>query len=138
MSLGSQLPRRRAEANHESLGDRVTEIMEARGNFEEFSLLGGPLHRLGIRLGLVRGGTNTVALGLALGLFLWSVLLAFAFFEGVSDKLFSLSVIGGHVRLLLVIPLFFLCESLLDTRLRVFVSVIVRSGVVPKNALPAL
>ncbi|MGO8789696.1 MAG: hypothetical protein ACLQVL_20245, partial [Terriglobia bacterium] len=38
----------------------------------------------------------------------------------------------------LVIPLLFLCESLLDARLREFVSLIVRSGVVPKNALPAL
>ncbi len=32
-------------------------IMEKHGNFEEFSLFGGPLHRLGARLGLVRGTT---------------------------------------------------------------------------------
>jgi hypothetical protein len=37
-----------------------------------------------------------------------------------------------------VIPLFFLSESLLDTRLREFVGLIARSGVVPENALPAL
>jgi hypothetical protein len=112
--------------------------MEERGRFEEFSLLGGPLHRLGRRVGLVRGGTNTVALGLALGLVLWTVLVALAFFEGVSQQLFSLSVIGGHVRLLVVIPLFFICESVLDPRLTEFVRMIVRSGVVPPNALPAL
>jgi hypothetical protein len=47
-------------------------------------------------------------------------------------------VIAAHVRLLVVIPLFFLCESLLDSRLREFVGLIVRSGVVPENALPAL
>ena len=41
-------------------------------------------------------------------------------------------------RLLVVIPLFFLCESSLDPRLSDFVSTIVRSGVVPGNALPAL
>jgi hypothetical protein len=40
---------------------------EGKG-LEKFSLLGGPLHRLGRRPGLVRGETNMVALGLALGL----------------------------------------------------------------------
>jgi hypothetical protein len=112
--------------------------MEEPGRLEKFSLLGGPLHRLGRRLGLVRGEANTVALGLALGLFLWSILLALALIEGVSDRLFSLSVIAGNVRLLVVIPLLFLCESSLDPRLRDFVSTIVRSGVVPGNTLPAL
>ncbi len=112
--------------------------MEESGRLEKFSLLGGPLHRLGRRLGLVRGETNTVALGLALGLFLWSILLALALIEGVSDRLFSLSAIAAHVRLLVVIPLLFFCESSLDPRLRVFVSTIVRSGVVPGTSLPAL
>ena len=112
--------------------------MEERGRLENFSLLGGPLHRLGRRLGLVRGETNTVALGLALGLLSWSILLALASIGGVSDKLFSLSAIAADVRLLVVIPLFFLCKSSLDPRLRDFVSTIVRSGVVPSNALPAL
>jgi len=102
--------------------------MEERGRLEKFSLLGGPLHRLGRRLGLVRGETNTVALGLALGLLSWSILLALASIGGVSDKLFSLSAIAVDVRLLVVIPLFFLCESSLDPRLRDFVSTIVRSG----------
>ena len=112
--------------------------MEERGRLENFSLLGGPLHRLGRRLGLVRGETNTVALGLALGLLSWSILLALASIGGVNDRLFSLSAIALDVRLLVVIPLFFLCESSLDPRLRDFVSTIVRSGVVPSNALPAL
>jgi hypothetical protein len=48
---------------------------EGKG-LEKFSLLGGPLHRLGRRPGLVRGETNMVALGLALGLLSWSILLA--------------------------------------------------------------
>lgn len=112
--------------------------IESRGRLENFSLLGGPLHRLGRRLGLVRGETNTVALGLALGLLSWSILLALASIGGVSDKLFSLSAIAADVRLLVVIPLFFLCELSLDPRLRDFVSTIVRSGVVPSNALPTL
>jgi hypothetical protein len=71
--------------------------------FEKFSLLGGPLHRLGLRLGLVRKGTNTVPLGLALGLFSWSILLALAVVGGVSDRLFSLSAIARDIRLLVVI-----------------------------------
>ena len=106
--------------------------------FEKFSLLGGPLYRLGLRLGLVRKGTNTVPLGLALSLLSWSILLALAVIGGVSDRLFSLSAIAGDIRLLVVIPLFFLCETSLDPRLSAFVATIVRSGVVPSNALPAL
>jgi hypothetical protein len=112
--------------------------MEQRGRLEEFSLLGGPLHRLGRRVGLVRGETNTFQLGLALGWLPWSILLALASIEGAGHKLLSLSVIAGHVRLLVVIPLFFLCESSLDSRLREFVGMIARSGVVPEKTLPAL
>jgi len=112
--------------------------MEDQENFEEFSLFGGPLHRLGARFGLVRGTTKAFALGLALGLLSWSILVALALIEGVAPKLFSLSVIGAHVRLLVVIPLFFLCESLLDSRLREFVGLLVSSGVAPRRALPAL
>ncbi len=112
--------------------------MEELQTLEKFSLLGGPLHRLGLSLGLVRKRTNTVPLGLALGLSLWLVLLALASIGGVSDRLFSLSAIAGDIRLLVVIPLFFLCETSLDPRLNAFVVTIVHSGVVPSNALAAL
>ena len=112
--------------------------MKEHGISEEFSLLGGPLHRLGRRLGLVRGGTNTVRLGLALGLIPWIVLMALALIDGAGHPLFSTAVIGVHARLLLAIPLFFLCESLLDPRVTMFVRTIVRSEVVPPRALPAL
>ena len=112
--------------------------MKAHVKLEEFSLLGGPLHRLGCRLGLVRGTSNTVALGLTLGFVSWGVLLALALIEGISQQIFTLSLIGGHVRLLLVIPLFFLCESIWDPRVTAFVQTIVRSGVVQPNELPAL
>jgi hypothetical protein len=113
-------------------------MMEERGRFERFSLVGGPLHRLGCRLGLVRMGTNSVALGLALGVSMWAVLVALTFIEGIRDQVFSLSLVGGHVRLLAVIPLFFLCEAWLDPRVATFVGTIARSGVVPKDVLPAL
>jgi hypothetical protein len=122
-----------------AVGDKAVNHTEEVETFEKFSLLGGPLHRLGLALGLVRNkGTNSVPLGLALGLFLWSILLALASIGGVSDRLFSLSAIAGDMRLLVVIPLFFLCETSLDPRLSAFVATIVRSGVAPSSARPAL
>lgn len=57
--------------------------------FEKFSLLGGPLHRLGCRLGLVRERTNTLRLGLALAALLWIGLMLMASIEGVSQGIFS-------------------------------------------------
>jgi hypothetical protein len=112
--------------------------MEKREGLEDFSLLGGPLHRLGCRLGLVRGGTNTVALGLVLGAFPWIVLLALALVEGFGHVLFSIEAIGAHVRLLVAIPLLFVCETFIDPRFTAFVHGIVRSQVVPATARPAL
>ncbi len=101
------------------------------------SLLGGPLHRLGHRLGLVRGHSNTVALGLALGVALWLVLLLLALIDGLGAKVFDLSGVGAHVRLLVAVPLFFFCETLLDPRVNKFVETLIRSGVVPVQSLPA-
>jgi hypothetical protein len=112
--------------------------MKEHGISESFSLLGGPLHQMGIRMGLVRGGTNTVRLGLTLGLIPWLVLMGLALIEGAGNQLFSPSVIGVHARLLLAIPLLFLCETLLAPRLDMFVRTIVRSEVVPLHAQPAL
>lgn len=112
--------------------------MEKREGLEDFSLLGGPLHRLGCRLGLVRDGTNTTALGLVLGASLWIVLLALALVEGLGHVLFSIEAIAGHVRLLVAIPLLFVCEAFIDPRFTAFVQEIVRSQVVPVTARPAL
>lgn len=104
----------------------------------EFSLLGGPLHRLGGRLGLVRNGSNTVWLGMALGLSAWVTLIVLAVLQGVGGRLFSLGLIGGHVRLLAAIPLFFLCETWVVPRMAEFVREIVRSGLVADDELPGL
>ena len=112
--------------------------MEKREGLADFSLLGGPLYRLGCRLGLVRDGTNTTALGLVLGAFPWIILLALALVEGLGHVLFSMEAIGGHVRLLVVIPLLFVCEAFIDPRFTAFVHVIVRSQVVPAAERPAL
>jgi hypothetical protein len=112
--------------------------MEKREGLVDFSLLGGPLHRLGCRLGLVHDGTNTTALGLVLGAVPWIVLLALALVEGFGHVLFSIQAIGGHVRLLVAIPLLFVCEAFIDPRFTAFVRDIVRSQVVPATARPAL
>ncbi len=98
------------------------------------SLLGGPLHRLGCRLHLVHGGANTTALGVVLGLLLWVILMALSFIEGTAHWMSSLLVIGVHVRLLVVIPLLFVCESSLDPCVTSFVRSVTRSGVVPQTA----
>src|SRR5262245_14558136 len=103
-----------------------------------FSLFGGPLHRLGRRLGLVRDETNTVLLGIALGWGLWLLIAVVALVEGIADRLFAMSVVGGHARLLLVIPLFFIAESWVAPRMAAFVTTIARSGIVPPSELSAL
>jgi hypothetical protein len=112
--------------------------MKEDDKIPELSLLGGPLHWLGCRLSLVRGGTNTVRLGAALGLSAWGVLILLALLEGFAHKVLSLALIGVHVRLLAAIPLFFVCETWVVPRMAEFVRNIVRSEVVPRNILPAL
>jgi len=105
---------------------------------QELSLLGGPLHRLSCRLGLVRGEANTVRVGVALGLLTWGVLLLLGLLAGLGSKMLSLAVIGVHVRFLVAIPLFFLCESWVVPQMTEFSRYIARSGLVPDASLPAL
>ncbi len=103
----------------------------------EFTLFGGPLQRLGRRLGLVRG-TNTFRLGIALGLTAWGVLAALPLLQGFGGKVFSLSVIGIHARFLIAIPLFFLCETWVAPRMAEFVRDLVGAGLVPESERSAL
>jgi hypothetical protein len=100
------------------------------------SLLGGPLHRLGCRLGLVRAGTNTVRLGLAIGAFLWVVLMVLSLAQGIDP--WSLDLLGVHSALLVMTPLLFLCETRLDPRITQFMRSLQRSQLVPSTAQPAL
>jgi len=104
----------------------------------ELSLLGGPLQWLGCRLGLIRGDTNTLRLGVALGGSAWGVLILLQLMEGSVPRLISMAAIGVHVRFLLVIPLFFLCEAWVAPQMTEFARYIVRSGLVRGTALPAL
>jgi len=112
--------------------------METHEKLPEFSLLGGPLYRLGGRLGLVQGKTNTIRLGFALGLFTWGVLALFVLLQGFGSKFFSLDAIGHHVRLLLAIPLFFLCETRVVPRMAEFLRHIIHTGIVPNSERPNL
>jgi hypothetical protein len=105
---------------------------------QELSLLGGPLHLLGCRLGLVREGTNTVGLGLALGLLPWTVLILLALLQGYRAEILSLAIIAVHVRFLVAVPMFFLCETCVVPQMAEFARYIVHSGLVPANSLPAL
>jgi len=112
--------------------------MEKTEDLPNFSLLGGPLHRLGRRLGLVRDATNTTAIGLSLGMCLWLVLVVLALAEGLGSVLFSVEAIGAHVRLLLAIPLLFVCETIIDPRFATFVRRMMRLRVVRASAQPAM
>jgi hypothetical protein len=105
---------------------------------EEFSLLGGPLHRLGGRLGLVLHKTNTLRLGFALGFTAWVVLIILTLIEGNGSRIFTLALVAGHMRLLVVIPLFFLCEAMVDPRMTAFIKMIVASDVVPQHSVSTL
>jgi len=112
--------------------------VKERNQFENFSLSGGPLHRLGRCLRLVRGDSNSVALGLALGIFLWAVLIALTFIDGVTDQVFSMTKLAGHLRLLIAIPLLFLCEAVVAPRISTFMRGLVTSKIVTPAGLPAL
>lgn len=120
-------------------------LLSERGNgisqgeaIPELTMLGGPLQRLGSRLGLVRGGTNTVRLGLLLGLFAWSVLITLALLQGFSPRILDLTAIGAHVRFLVAVPLFFVCEAWVTPHMAEFARDIVRSGVAPQASMPTL
>ncbi|MCJ7681707.1 MAG: hypothetical protein MUP70_13335 [Candidatus Aminicenantes bacterium] len=113
-------------------------MMKEDDRIPEFLLLGGPLYRLGRRLGLVRGGTNTFRMGVSLGLSAWGILMLLALLQGFGHKAISLAVIGIHVRLLVGIPLFFLCETWVAPRMAEFVREIVHCGLVPDAALSNL
>jgi len=118
--------------------DCVTPMAPQVETIEDFSLVGGPIHRAGRRLAQATGTTDAVALALAFGVAPWVVLVILWLLEGANSQLFSLSTIGAHMRLLVVTPLFFVSERWVDDRSRAFVRLIERTGVVSEKALPAL
>lgn len=98
----------------------------------DFSLLGGPLHKLRRRVGLVREETNTVPLGLVLGGLLWLVTLYLVVINETVGSFFALSTIAAHVRLLVAIPLLFICDAWIDPRLSAFVKSCTVGGALPQ------
>ena len=96
----------------------------------DVAVLGGPLHRLAGRLGLVGDRTNTIRLGFALGVVLWGGLLLLATLEGIAGRMLTLELIGGHLRLLLALPLLFVCEAWWAPSVAEFVASLRRGGLV--------
>jgi hypothetical protein len=96
------------------------------------------LHRIGSRLGLVSAEDNTVKLGLVLGISAWLILLALALAESLGDEFFSIRGVAAHVRLLVLIPVLFACESALAPRMASFVDSTLRARAVARGSLPAL
>jgi hypothetical protein len=113
-------------------------MMNASELPQSFSVLGGPLHRAGRRLGLVRGETNTIMLGLVLGWGPWLLILGLALIEGITDRMLSMALVAAHARLLLVIPLIFISETWVTPRMAACVATIARYGIVSPDDRPAL
>ncbi len=90
-----------------------------------------------LRLKPVRAGT-TLWCGVALGWVAWSVMLVLALVQGIEDHFFSLATIGVHVRFLVAVPLFFLCEMWVRPRMDEFLSGLVRCGIVTVAERPRL
>ena len=101
------------------------------------SLIGGPLHRAARRLGFVPEESNTVLTGVVIGVSLWLALVATAVVFGAAGRLFTVPAVVIHVRLLVVIPLLFACESLFQPRVRGFFAALLDSGVLPRSESPA-
>ena len=112
--------------------------MSSLESSEPFSVLGGPLHRAGRRLGLVRRETNTIMLGLVLGWGPWLLILGLALIEGIADRMLSMALVAAHARLLLVIPLIFISETWITPRMAACVATIARYGIVSPDDRPAL
>jgi hypothetical protein len=75
---------------------------------------------------------------MALGLFLWAVAMVLHVLEGHAENLLSISLIGAHVRLLVVIPCLFVAEAWAGPRWTTFVDTIVKSRVVRPADHPVL
>ena len=104
----------------------------------EFSLLGGPLHRLARRLGRGRDGVGRLWLAAALVLLTWlpTVLLALA--RADTGGAGAWPGVGVHVRFLLALPLLLLAEVWTDPHATSLVRRLVKSGIAQQMALAPL
>lgn len=102
---------------------------------------GGPLYTLGRRVGLPAGGRGLIRLGLILAALAWIPLAVLAAVEGhVTGGVTVpfINALGTHVRLLVLIPLYFLAEAGFDLRAGQALRALVESQVVPASQRPAL
>jgi hypothetical protein len=110
--------------------------------WDDFSLMqGGPLHRLGWAIGLPRGASGFLCLGVAIALVTWLPLFVLAVSAHVlttGSSVPFLSSLGTHSRLLGAIPLMFVAEVAFDRRVRQLIRSIVASQLVPAQQLPRL
>jgi hypothetical protein len=113
-------------------------MMNEKKHITELTVFGGPLNKLGLWLGLVRNETNTIRLGLVLGLMTWIILIILSLMQGSFVKIFSLPFLAGHVRFLVAIPLFFVCETWIAPCMSEFISNITSSDLVPESERPEL
>ncbi|MGG5890075.1 hypothetical protein ACLF3G_23355 [Falsiroseomonas sp. HC035] len=117
----------------------TTELIGDRQLTSVPTLMAGPLHGLGVRLGLIRpDSANTLLLGLAIAGLLWAVLMLLAAATGTLNQLLSLSVIAGHVRILVALPLILACEGVVEAALGPFVRGLMVSEIVRGAAVTAL
>ena len=101
---------------------------------------GGPLHQLSWAIGLPRGPSGFLCLGVAMALLTWLplfVLAASAQTLTSGSSVPFLPSLGTHVRLLIAIPLLFIAEVRFDHRVRNAVRAI-GSQLVPTEQLPRL
>jgi hypothetical protein len=100
---------------------------------------GGPLYRIARRLGLPP--RRFIPVGVILALITWLPLVVLAalghVLMGGASVPFSQSF-GTHARLLVAIPLFFVAESLFDSRVAEVIRKLVQAGVIPPRELPRL
>jgi hypothetical protein len=117
-------------------------VHESSNDWSDVSLVeGGPLYGLGRRSGLPAGARGLVGLGLGLAAFAWIPLPVLAALEGHLTggvEVPFTHALGTHIRLLAVIPLYFLAEAGFDLRARQALRVLVESEVVPAPQRPRL
>src|SRR5881296_2287964 len=104
----------------------------------EFSLLGGPVHRLARRFGRGNDEAGRLVLAAALALLTWlpTVLLALAHGGAAGASIWP--AVGVHARFLVAIPLLLLAEAWTDPHLTSLVRRLVKSGMAQPSALAPL
>jgi hypothetical protein len=112
--------------------------MKDNQNSSGFSVFGGPFSKAGIHLGLIKDRTNSTRLGIAIGFGAWIIIFILSLSEGTLSNFFSLNLLAGHIRLLVAVPLFFICETVVAPRMAEFVEYMVESGLVTESEQPKL